>query len=116
MIKVRFNKKQRKVIRRIISMQLASLQAILEEDCEEDITMFCIEKGWDKSHFQRLLADRIDDCAHVYEHPSDLLNLPDYELAMIKHILISEIKLPKRMFSLLWRKIMVFEELNFNPN
>lgn len=112
-MKVDFTKKQRKTIRRVISLQLAALQAIITENCEDDITLYCIELGITKDKLFSKVADNIDDYAHVYEHPEELMNLPD--LSIIKDIMMTHGEWGK-VKSQIWRKMMVYEQLNFNPN
>lgn len=116
-MKVQFNKRQRKYIKRMVSLQLAALEAIIKEECEDDITLHCLNLGVTKKRFFSMVANNIDDYAHVYEHPDDLFSLPDQELSMVKHIMIAEeVKMPEKVRKEIWRKMLVFEQLNFNPN
>lgn len=112
---VELNCQEKRTLRKVISIQLESLRGILNEDCEEDITLFCIHGEVDKFKMKRLVLKNVEAFEKVYDEPERLLELNEMNLSMIKHILTTQIN-RKKSKRRIWRKLLIFEQLNFNPN
>lgn len=117
-MKVQLTARQRKILKKIIKIQLQALRAILKEDCEEDITLYCLENEIDKAELRKLTERNIIEFKYVYKHPESFLDLREVHLSSIKHIFNTQMekKSLKRVKSELWRKMVVFDELQHNLN
>lgn len=108
--------KQRKVLREIFKIQLASLKAMLDNDCIQDVPLYCIEHEMDHEALKRLVSRNIEDFEYVYEYPEHLFLLKESHLSMVKHILHKHIKdkTLRRAKSEVWRKLVLNEQLTIN--
>lgn len=117
-MKVSLTARQRKLIKEIIKIQLDALRAILNDDSEEDITLFCIENEIDRNKLKIHTQANIEEWEYMYKNPSRVLDLEEVSFSNFKHILSTTPfkKSQKKTVSQVWRKIVVFDDLQFNLN
>lgn len=114
-MKVQLTARQRKIIKEIVKIQLQALRAILKEDCEDDITLYCIQNEINKAELRDLMKRNIADFKNVYKNPECFLDLKEVHLSSIKHIMETQMNKSshKRVKKELWRKMFLFED--FTP-
>lgn len=115
-MKVSLTTKQRKVIKKAALIQLESLRSILDGECEQDIELYCIQREVARKKLMELVTRNIEAFTLVYNHPEYFLNLPPTHLSTLIHILNTSIKHRKIARMQIWRKMVVFEQFEFNPN
>lgn len=85
----KLNPKQKKLIRKLVSLQLESLNNILTEDIEGDLTMFCIENSLNKEALKNLIKERKYQFYRVYNEPGTIFALDEENQTIIKTILVN---------------------------
>lgn len=117
-MQVKLSKQEKKIIRKIAGIQLASLWAILKGECEEDIVTYCLIHNFERERLDNLVKANIQAFMEVKEDPNQFLYLNDENLSMVKHILMNEIDgeqwdIPKKK---IWVKLNLNESVSFHLN
>lgn len=117
-MKVDLTMRERKVIRKIATLQLGGLDMVLRGDMKEDITMWCIEGNITREQLNESVRKDIETYENLIINPHEFINLPDEDLSLVKHILHRYIKRPnlQRAKKSIWRKMVYLDIFHFNPN
>lgn len=113
-MKVQLTLKERKLIRRVVKIQLDTLKAMLENDCGEDIELWCIKEEIEQGALRKLIRKNIIDFRMIYFKPEQFLDLSSTHLSTFKHILQTVIPKHQKTKRGIWRKIFINEDLEFH--
>lgn len=114
----RLTKEERKLIKKIAKIQLASIESILKEDGCIDIELYCLQNELDKSQVREEANKSLDKFKELLNTPGNLLSLDDNNLSICKHIMFNyfdgdKYQNPRRS---IWRKFLVKENFLGNLN
>jgi hypothetical protein len=111
--RVLLTKEEKRVIKKIARVQIASLLAIINKDCEIDITLFVAEEGLDFKEMQDSMRADIQIYQSIYNDPQKIFSLPSSELVCVKHILFNFVNSKKHEVGRkkIWRKFNFMEAL-----
>lgn len=112
---VQLTQRQRKIVKKIAKMQLESLYSILKDTCEEDLTIFCIERDIDRTKLKILTLKNIRAFEQLIKYPAIFLNLPEQHMVAFKQLLLTQIPQSEARREL-WTKLLISEYYPINPN
>lgn len=115
MMNVQLTKRQRKIVKKIAKLQLESLYSILKGTCDEDLTMFCIERDIPQNALKELTQRNIDTFEALIKYPSMFMNLPEHHMVAFKQLLLTQIPQSEARREI-WGKILINEYYPINPN
>lgn len=116
--KVRLTKEQKKVLKTAIKYNLRTLKQILENDIEEDLTMYCIEHEVPRDKLNESIEDNIELFEELLDNPQGVFSLDEDNMVVIKTILencVNHIKYEKPKAQI-WAKLFVAEKLSIYTN
>lgn len=120
MIKIKCSKREKELIRRIVDLQIQSLSTIVNETCEKDLVLFCIEQEIEKERLLNCAQQNIERFLKIRESPNNLFFLDPDNLSIFRHILanLPKTKRYKKTRQKIWRKIFQHEKILtfYNPN
>lgn len=112
-MQVELNRKERIIIKEIMRLQLDALSALMRGDCEEDLTLWCIERGATRQELLDSIDLSLAQHQNVFEHPGNIFRDLDADnLSIARHILHREIPKSRAKRSI-WRKMNYFD--SFKP-
>lgn len=112
---VQLTRRQRKIVKKIAKLQITSLEAILHGDCEDDLPMFCIERGIPMDKFLLLTKKNISDFRELINNPELFMTLPERHMVAFKQLLNTQIP-PSEAKREIWAKLIIAEYYPINPN
>lgn len=109
--KTEFNKKELKVIQKIIQIQIDSLRAISRNECEDDVDLFALRSGIDPKKFKQLNQVDLEMYEGLKNNPENFMSLSPIQMGIIRHILVNFMTNQKYTEAKMkiWRKINLLE-------
>lgn len=111
----KLTKAERKLIRKIAKLQLASLTRILTNRVEVDIPVHCLEYEIQERDLKLQVHNSYDQFARTLTQPAAFFNLDDDNLSICKSLLMGVLAEAKGKRKL-WGKIRVLQNFDFNLN
>lgn len=106
-----FTKDERKLIKKIAKFQLQSLKSILENDVEEDMTLYCLRNGLDEDGVRKAIKRNYRKFKQLRKDPNFLFNLDEDNLSIVKTVLNKYFG-GQKGGPMLWHR---FNVLDFHP-
>jgi hypothetical protein len=116
---VKLTPQEKKLIRKIASLQLESLKIILTNEVdEEDVPIFCLENEIPEDELNEAVLRSIENFESVRQKPTLLFELEGDDLSLSLHILNSFFKKAryKEVRKSLGRKLRIKEMFLWNLN
>jgi hypothetical protein len=120
MMKLQLSKRQKKLIIKVVDIQLDNLSKIVCDQTPQDMTLFCIENEITMKEVRKMAIKNMIHFDGIKNDPTTLLSLDNDNLQIFRHILQTFVKDSKliRAKAQVWRKITQFENMVklYHPN
>jgi hypothetical protein len=120
MIKIQLSKRQKRLIIKVVDIQLENLSKIVCDETPIDMPIFCIENEISMAEIRKMAIKNMAHFDGIKKDPTTLLSLDNDNLQIFRHILQtfvndSKLRLAK---SQVWRKLNQFENMVklYHPN
>lgn len=113
-MQVQLTQRHRKIIKKVVKMQLQSLRAILKDECGHDIELLCLKRQVERSKMEELTIRNIEAFEMVELFPHTYLELPDIHMESFKDVLVNYIPFSRQREEIYLS--IQFQESFFNPN
>lgn len=116
---VKLKKEERRIIKKIAKIQLASLRMLLENACDDvDITTYALKHGFKESELNESINKEIREFEEVVKDPRNIFLLDEDNMSISKSIMVKYIRKVEleEAKKTLWKKLIVAERYPLNVN
>jgi len=115
--KVLLTKEEKKLIKRIMRVQIRNLERIRVKDCPMDITLMMLQEGINEEDYMEGVDKSLKIFREIKENPSRMFDLDEEDISITKHIMFNFANHPKYDVGKkrVWRKLILMELLPICP-
>lgn len=115
---VKLSRAERIIVRKIARVQIQNLNLILENNIEEDLSLYLAINEIPKEDFFMGVKNDIEVFENLRECPGNFLAMGEENTSLIKHILFNYFNKPKYKEgkTKVWKKLLLMEKINFSLN
>lgn len=106
---------EKRIIRRIAKIQIASISTIVTGDCPEDLELHCIVEQISRDELVENAMLNLQKFEWIKDKPSALFELDEDNLNICKHILVRYFNNPKYNIGKrrMWKKFILLENIAY---
>lgn len=111
--KVGLTGKEKRLLKSVIRYNIKNLKKILDNDVEEDLTLYCIENEVPREKLNTYIEQRLELFEELEDYPQGIFSLDNDNLSIVKTILSNcfNTRKNREAKALVWRKLNILENL-----